>query len=260
MKYPIDSQTTEKFFSHLMAHDRAQRQMIQALTLLLTEAIGDSTKYYPAEEMEWHQEAHKLLDLQKKLSVEHENRIFNEKNGVAEKTSNIIATQESYADIMPSLGFMGLSGQIEDPKLNANINEREKVLGEEMSEEEIARLFREKPKRAAKDDIDMSKKEPFKGMTLEEIKEWERKQDNANDIYKVKARVQNLVAATGGSLTAVGEMMVNSFVHVAKDLYDFAEHIPDQSLKIQLIERVRKHEGMPANLISAVNAGVKIKK
>lgn len=106
----------------------------------------------------------------------------------------------------------------------------------------------------------MSEKEPFKNMTLEQIEEWERKQENANDIWKVKSRVQNLASGiSGGNLTAVGTMMVNSFVHVVKDLYDFAETIPDKSLRIALIERVRKHESMPGTLIAAASAGVKSK-
>lgn len=257
MKYPIDAITTETFMGHLVAHDRAQRQLIQALTILLTEAMNEMGM----EDTEWYPEAEALLKLQKRLKMDHENRIFNEKNGVAEKQNPITpeVVKENYAELIPNLGMMGL-GQIDDPQLNANITEREKVFGAEMTEEEIAGMFREKGKKKPKDGVDMSAKDPFKNMTLEEITEWERKQENSNDIYKVKARVANLARGAGASLTPVGEMMVNSFVHVVKDLYDFAETIPDKSLRIAIIERIRKHEGMPGNLIAATSANVKMGK
>lgn len=88
-------------------------------------------------------------------------------------------------------------------------------------------------------------------MSIDELKEWEEKQDNSNDIYKIKARVANLARGGGASLTPVGEMLCNAFVHVAKDLYDFAETISDPAVKAKLIELIRKHENMPANLIAA---------
>ncbi|NJO48256.1 MAG: hypothetical protein HC840_00910 [Leptolyngbyaceae cyanobacterium RM2_2_4] len=260
MKYPIDAVTTETFMGHLVAHDRAQRQLIQALTILLGEAMNEMG----AEDTDWYDEASKIMNLQKRLKVEHENRIFNEKNGIAEKPSAAIITPETvkanYSEMVPSLGAMGL-GQIDDPQLNANINEREKSFGEELSEEEIAKMFREKNKKKLKDGVDMSQKDPFKNMSLEEIEEWERKQENSNDIYKVKARVRNFaVGISGANLTPVGEMMTNTFVHLLKDLYDFAETIPDKNIKVSLIERVRKHESAPGNLISAVAANVKVSK
>lgn len=255
MKYPIDGLTTETFFGHLIASDRANRQMIQALTLLLTEAMNEMGM----EDTEWYDEAKKMLELQKRLKVEHENRLFNAKNGHQDKSSVEVTVVEA-GKIDSSNDIIHVPGIKIDPAMNAKLNEVEKGFGEEMSEDDLAQHFREKPKKKLVHGVDMSKKHPFKGMSLEEIEEWEAKQDNSNDIYKIKARVQNLVSGTGGSLTAVGEMMVNSFVHVAKDLYDFAETLPDKEIKIKLIERVRKHEGMPASLISAVSGGVRIKK
>lgn len=239
MKYPIDSKTTETYLGHLVAHDRAQCQLVQALTILLQTAMSEMGM----EDTEWYPEAEKLLRMQDRLKVDHENRIFNENN-----------QPYSSPDITQNLGVV--SGQITDPHMNANISEREKEFGEEMTEEDLVKHFREKVSKKSKNGLDLSKKD----LTLEDIKDWERKQDNSNDIYKIKARVQNMVAATGGSLTSVGEMMVNSFVHVAKDLYDFAETIPDKPLKIKLIERIRKHESMPATLIAATSANVKVNK
>lgn len=258
MKYPIDSKTTETFLGHLVAHERAQRQLTQALTILLSEAMNE----VGAEDTEWYAEAEGIMKIQKRLKMEHDNRLFNEKNGHAEKPSSVVISPETAMaiteSVIPPIGLMGL-GQIDDPQLNANITEREKSLGHEMSEEEIAMMFREKTKKK-KDQVDLNEKDPFKGMTLGEIKEWERKQENSNDIYKVKARVANLARGANASLTNTGEMMVNLFVHVVKDLYDFAETIPDPSLRIAAIERIRKHEGMPGQLIAATGAGVKEKK
>ncbi len=256
MKYPIDSVTTETFIGHLVANDRAQRQLIQALTILLTEAMNEMGM----EDTEWYPEAEALLNLQKKLKNEHETRLFNEKNGhVVVQDVAVSSKPDVSGEVIYIPGISGL-GQIEDPQLNANINEREKAFGEELSEAEIRQMFHDKSEKRTKKSVNMTAKDPFKDMTLEEIEEWERTQDNSNDIYKVKARVANLARGSGGSLTAVGEMMVNSFVHVVKDLYDFAETIPDKSLKIAIIERVRKHEGMPGNLIAATSSNVRVKK
>lgn len=236
MRYPIDQKTTENFIGHIIAHDRAQRQLIEALTILLKAATEDR---YSEEVGEWYDEAEKLLKFQNKLKTDHETRLFNEKNGHVESH---------------------VSTEITDPQENAKINEAEKSFGEELSEEDLAKHFHEKTKKRSKDMVDMSKKSPFEDMTIEQIEEWERKQDNSNDIYKVKARVANLARNGGASLTPVGEMMVNTFVHVVKDLYDFAETIQDKSVRIPLIERIRKHENMPSNLIAATSAGVKVKK
>lgn len=273
MRYPIDQQTTNTFLSHIVAHERAQRDMIQAFNILLSEATESmrNSDLAPEDYPDWYDEAEKLLILQKKLKLDHDNRIFNEKNGhytgglaEGQMIASFIGAAETIRPngdgtetIVPGIQNFG---QIKDPQVNANINEREKALGEELSEADIARMFGEKTKKKLTNGVDLSAKEPFKGMSIEQIEEWEQKQDNSNDIYKVKARVSNLAAATGGSLTAVGEMMVNSFVHVVKDLYDFADTIQDKSLRIQLIERVKKHEGMPGALIDATKSGVKIKK
>lgn len=257
MKYPIDGLTTETFFGHLIAHDRAQRQMIQALTLLLTEAMNEMGM----EDTEWYDEAKRLMELQKRLKVEHENRMFNAKNGHPDKSQiEVTVTAETgKTDALNESVYV--PGVKIDPEMNARLNESEKGFGEEMSEEDLAAHFRERTKKnTVVHGVDLSKKEPFKGMTLQEIESWEAKQDNSNDIYKIKARVQNLVAGTGGNLTAVGEMMVNSFVHMAKDLYNFAENVQDRELRIRMIEQIRKHENMPASLIAAVSGGVRVKK
>lgn len=257
MKYPIDAVTTETFLGHLVQHDRAQRQLILALTGLLQEAmaeIGDDNE-------EWLKECRGILKIQKEIKASHETRIFNAKNGYPENHTVKVEANTLVGDIKPIETSVNVPGAQFNPEMNARANDAEKDFGGEMSEEDLARHFREKPKRKKDGEVDMSKKEPFQGMTLDQIEEWEAKQNNSNDIYKIKARVANLaVGISGGSLTPVGEMMVNSFVHVLNDLYKYAEGLTDKEQKIKLIEQIRKHEGMPGNLIAAASAGVRNKK
>jgi hypothetical protein len=255
MRYPIDQQTTETFLGHLVAHDRAQRQMVQALSLLLKEAMGTVSYNDEDDELpDWYKEADKFIKLQDKIKLDHDNRLFNEKNGISEKQSSIALTPEIANN--SSSTILGVNTMITDPEQNKQLNKQEASFGEELSENDIASHFNERP-RKKKSGVDLSEKTPFKYMTLEQINEWERKQDNSNDIYKVKARVSNLARGSGASLTPVGEALCNSFVHVLKSLYDFAETIPDKSLRISLIEKIKSNEGMPGTLIAAM--GVKTK-
>ena len=250
MRYPIDQCTADTLFGHLIASDRAQRQTILALIFLLKEAMEEvGGNVHDSSESGWYAEAQKLLKLQEDIERDHENRLFNEKNGIAEKPPKMKVSPEvvkaDYSDI--SINPMKSTDDID--------------VGKDLSEEEIASHFRENYKRnTVKDGVDLSKTNPFQNMSLEQIKEWEEKQNNSNDIYKIKARVANLARSGGASLTPVGEMMVNTFVHVVKDLYDFAEVIPDKNIRINLIERIRKHEGMPGNLISATSVNLRNKK
>lgn len=267
MKYPIDAITTETFLGHLVQHDRAQRQMIHALTILIQEAMSEPG----ADETEWFDEAKALLKAQAAIKMEHENRAFNAKNGHHEKHDvkvNVSADVQPIIPIGDNVTFQGV--QI-GPEENARLNQSEKGFGEEMSEAELERLFSEKskpkapkPQKRLKDmsDSEISRTPVQELQKLVDAAEAEeRQQDMSNDIYKVKARVSNLaVSISGGNLTPVGEMMVNSFVHVVKDLYDFAENLQDREIRSRLMERIRKHESMPGTLISAASAGVRMKK
>lgn len=255
MKYPIDQLTTESFFGHLISHDRAQREFIKALSGLLKEAMGEMG----ADDTDWYREAKSLFKIQANINMLHENRLFDAKNGHQDKHTVTVDGPAPIENIQPKAEIVGVPGVQIDPETNVKLNEAEKEFGAEMTEEELAKMFGEKTQK--KTGIDMSQKNPFKGMTLEEIEAWEAKQNNSNDVYKIKARTQNLaVGISGGNLTPVGEMMVNTFVHLFKDLYDFAEVIPDKEVKIALIEKIRKHESAPGNLIAAATAGVKGKK
>ncbi len=121
------------------------------------------------------------------------------------------------------------------------MNDKENEFGSAMSASEIASLFGEKlPKEEKTKDVDK--------MTLKEIKEIEKEADDAENIYRIKARIQNLV---GENLTPTGEMLVNSYAHVIKSLYDFAINIADDKVKEDFKKLVRNHESMPGNFIAA---------
>lgn len=240
MKYPLDERTNQEIVAHLVNHERAQAITIKLLTGLMIEAMT-----YIDEEEPWYQEAQKFLKNQQQLKVDHENRRFNEEHlkkqdGPVASLNPEIPTRSSQ---MPSVG-----NNMFDAMRDASLNDQESKFGSEMSERDLSTHFAEAPK------LKKEKKKDFKEMSLEEINEWEKAQDNSNDIYKIKARVANLARGSGASLTPVGEMMVNTFVHVLKDLYDFIETIPDKNMKIQLLQRIRKHENMPGNLIAATKA------
>ena len=256
MEYPLDSKTVDDYLGHIVGHERKQRQVQKDLIELLIEAMG-TVPVADRRETPWYIKADRYLVKQKRLQVEHENRIFNEDN--YKKANGLFnnirvspeVAKENYADVVPTLGLN--IGEIDAPEVTEKLNQKEAEFGEEMSEADAAKHFGvQVPKKV--------EQKPFSEMSLDEINSWEAKQNNSNDIYKVKARVANLARANGASLTPVGEMMVNTFVHVVKDLYDFADTIPDMQIRIKLIERIRKHEGMPGNLINAAGAGVRQKK
>lgn len=123
----------------------------------------------------------------------------------------------------------------------------------EMSEEELAKHFAaqgglksgpNEPKVSPKPDLD----------TLQGIKKWEESQDNATDIYKIKARIQNEAsAAANANLTQQGEMLVNCFTHVIKAFYDFADRIVDPKVRQELRVLIRSQENMPARFMAGIH-------
>ena len=141
---------------------------------------------------------------------------------------------------------------LKNKKVKKIVPKVEESFGEEMSEDDIAAFFKE-PK------VKKKKTKKLKNMTLEEIESWEKAQNNSNDIYRVSARIKNLARdAIKANLTAQGDMVVNSFTHVVKAFYDFAETVADKETKIKLIELARKQEEAPANLLAALGSGVKL--
>jgi hypothetical protein len=128
-------------------------------------------------------------------------------------------------------------------------NKMESEWGPPMSETEMAAIFNEK----ASDPNEM----PKLPNTPEEAEKWEQMQDNAEDIYKVKARIQNQVP---NNLTPVGEMLVNSYAHVIKAFYDFAPKLKDEMLREEFKRLIRAQESMPGNFIGATMAQMNVKK
>lgn len=131
------------------------------------------------------------------------------------------------------------STQPQDSIIN---RKEEEEFGGDMSPQELAKLFGEEY---------VEKPEPkFSEMSIKEIDEWQKEQDDSTDIYKVKARVTNLARESGVGITPNGEAMINTYVHVLMAFYDFASTIKDKTLRKELIELVRSREGFPSDVIN----------
>lgn len=226
MKYPLDQQTFAETVTKIIEHQKGQLAVITQLKSLLEEAMDREEE----ADTEWYEESEQVLKDLHALQMYHDSRLFNEKNGHYEPKGQMA---EVFTENQPDM-----------PE------------GGEMSEEELSRLFKEKRNTKKTKQLGKSLKE----MSLEEITDWEAAQDNSNDIYKIKARIANLARGPGMSLTPVGEILCNSFVHMLKSLYDFADTIQDKSLKIQLIAVIRNQESVPGTIIAAAGAGVKKEK
>ena len=238
-KYPLDQNSINECFVHIMQNDKEQRELIEKTIQTLRQALKETED----KDTYWQDEAKKIVKAFDLLKVQLETDAFNE-NGV--RRARGMPVKPIYAPKMPEINT-GMNH--EDNNL---FNKSEESFGEPMTEEELEKHFQNIPVRSKKKDKEERRKNDVTQMkTIEEIQEWERRQENSNDIYKIKARVANLAREGGAGLTPVGEMMVNTYVHVLKDLYGFAETIEDKNLKIALIEKIRKHEGMPGNLIAA---------
>jgi hypothetical protein len=240
VKYPLDPKTFIETMGQLVEHEKSQTVLIGRMTTLLEEAMDAA----PNANDNWYMESEELLKDFHSLAMYHESRRFNEANFQAQMPKDM-------KKMVAKTKFMETLDDIEDI-----IEESEEEEIGEMTEDELSRHFKEK--RVAKQNVASSKK--LKDMSLEEIQDWERAQDNSNDLYKIKARVANIARGGNMVLTPQGEMLANTYVHVLKSLYDFAEKIEDKNIRIQLVELIRSHEGMPGNLIAAAGAGVTIKK
>lgn len=137
---------------------------------------------------------------------------------------------------------------LEEQKLNEIENESTVP----WNEEELAKYFGEPP--PVKKEV-----KALKDMTAEEIIALETKQDNSNDIYKLSARVKNLARSGGAALTPMGDALCNTYTHVLKAFYTFAETMTNQDEKDRFLLLIRRHEDMPSNVIAAAAAGVKVK-
>ncbi|CAK9253115.1 unnamed protein product [Sphagnum jensenii] len=225
-------------------HHRAQCTLIADLAEILRTAIECVED---EDENPWVDDANTLLSTLSSRRIEFENHRFNQKNGHLTQSRSPFP-----AETFESIGHI-------DIKKEADLNAIESGFGDQMSEDEVANLFQEKPKVVKK----KKKLKPVKleKMNLEEIEEWEASQNNSNDIYKVSARIKNAARmAVKANLTPQGDMLANSFTHIVKAFYDFAETVSDKETKLRLIALTRKQEEVPANLIAALSAGMQAPK
>jgi hypothetical protein len=223
-KFPLDEQGVRDLANGLIHHSQSLTEIVSKLSLCLRESMA----YVPEDqEGEWYEDAEAILQDLHKRRIDFENFRFGQQHG-------------------------GHNADQDSPYSAMSVSDAQHLTASEngevpMTEAELAAYFGEVlPKKQKK------VKSVSKDMTLEEIEDWERQQDNSNDIYKLSARVKNLARDNGSAaLTPVGEALCNVYTHVLKEFYDFAETIQDKSTKIKLINLIRKNEGMPGNLISS---------
>lgn len=235
-KYPLDYQGIADLTRDIVQSAQATGEIITRLSDLLDQALQDSDGGVDGG---WQDEAEELLAALKKREADFDLHRFNQTNG------HNVRQVSPYPDTRPM-----------DPFQEGKLSAQESSFGEEMSEEDLAKHFREPaPKKKKKREKEISK------MTLREIEAWEKAQDNSNDIYKVSARIKNLARqGAGANLTPAGDVLCNSYTHVIKSFYDFADKIEDADTKIKLIEKIKSNEGMVSQVISALGAGVTVKK
>lgn len=251
MKYPLDAETFIETVTMLVENNKMQQILVDKMKGLLEQAMTDAE----TDDSQWYDDAEDLLKDLHALKTYHESRRFNETN--FRNQYGFEATQKADASIarlnLPPSEIV----QVQDEDVTVN----------ELSEDDMSRFFSEKrkekryrPNRSLKqmshDEIAKAPvadlKELLQQATAEEIA-----MDNSNDIYKIKARVANLARGPGMQLTAQGQQLCNTFVHVLKSLYDFADRIPYEDVRTKLISLLRSHENMPGILIAAAGAGVK---
>ena len=238
MKYPLDNQGIEEIAHDVILHHRAQNQVIGKLIEILADAMAEGDP-----DSEWYDDAQKLVKEHRQRQIDFDNHRFNQKNG------HFVGERSPYA--------ADPSERIATAPFTDEVNIVES--SGEMSADEVAQIFQEKEPKKIK--LKKKKEKKLNKMTIEEIESWERAQDNSNDIYKVAARVKNAARmAVKGNLTAQGDMVCNTFTHLIKAFYDFAETVPDKETKVRLSQLVKKQEEAPANLICALTAGVKAPK
>lgn len=243
MKYPLDDKGIEDIGHDILLHHRAQAQIIEKLIDFLAEALQDADP----DTCDWYEDVEKLVKARNQRKIEFENHRFNQTNGY-----NLDSNSPFPAEPHERINHI-------DIKREADLNAHEaQEFGGELSEEELANHFREKPtlkvlKKKKEKELKLNK------MSMAEIESWEAAQDNSTDIYKVSARIKNAARmAVKANLTPQGDMVTNTFAHLIKGLYDLADTIPDKEIKIKLVNFAKKQEETPAGLIAALSAGVKI--
>ena len=73
--------------------------------------------------------------------------------------------------------------------------------------------------------------------------------DQSNTVYAISGRMKNLLAMAGISLTPVGTILINSYTHVLKSLYDFAENLEGFNERASLEHLLLQAESLPKSVI-----------
>lgn len=68
------------------------------------------------------------------------------------------------------------------------------------------------------------------------------------DIYQLTGRMKNIIASSGISLSPAGTILLNTYALAMKDLYEFAETLPEDS-KQGLRNLLASKEGLPCYVI-----------
>lgn len=241
MKYPLDDQGIVDIAQDLVMHHRAQCALIADLVEIIrvaVECVEDP------EENPWVEDANTLLSTLQRRKIDFDNHRFNQKNG-----HSLLSKSPYPAQPHEQVGPI-------DARKEAELNAHEaQEFGGEMSETEVANMFKEAPKKEKKKKIKTPK---LHKMSLDEIENWERAQENSNDIYKVSARIKNAARmAVKANLTPQGDMIANTFTHVVKGIYDLADTVSDKETKMKLTKFARSQEEGAAGLISALSSGVR---
>lgn len=241
--------------SAFVAQDSSLRADIKELSDFVKEAM----LFEEAKGTIWYDQADAFMKTLQRRDLDAVNMRFNQKNGypmppiVVEGSSGVVdVNQMPPGNISP----VGDNDRHALAKLEQELNTREAGFGEEMDEAALAEFFREQTPAPKGDRL----KKPLNKMSIKEIEEWEEEQNSATDIYKISARVKNLARGESGrSLGNQQEMLCNSFCHVLKVFYDFADTLPKDQRK-KLVQLTMSQEGVPANLISAAAASVNVQK
>jgi hypothetical protein len=226
----------------------------------LSELLDSAMYHAETDEEGWYKDSQELLQDLEDLKMFHDSRRWsgsNFKNQMQPegKGLNLPALPAPKPPSDEGSHIVGLPSLQFNDSLNQKANKEEEEFGESWDEESLSRYFKEKKPKKVREE-----KKTLKNMSIAEIEAWERAQDNATDIYKIKARMMNLARDGGASITPVGEILINSFVHMLKSFYDFADKIEDSSVKIQLTDLIRAQEGVPSGIIKASTSGVRIEK
>jgi hypothetical protein len=245
---PLDTKTLNEHLSLISSHSNSQEKYIKALIEILKHAVSETSD--DTDEVYWIEEAQKTISNYTKRIIDQENERFNLENEFKRK-GKTVSSIDKFTPAGESYGIpsVSLSGPL-DLSDEGALNKAEANFGPPLSEEELAAHFNEVLPNKSK------KKAPnFNKMSLEEIEAWEKEQDNSNDLFKVKGRIKNHATIGGASILPAGEGMINSFAHVCKALYDFAETLQNKEEKIKLYELIRKQEIVPSQIISAFTPG-----